>query len=414
MGWALAVALLHPTAEATYSIVASDASSGQCGVAVQTDNLAVGASVPSAAAGVGAIASQFETNPRHGPRGLALLAEGKSPAEALQVLLREDGNFEGRGIEARQIAIVSADGRTAVHTGTDANQSDWAGARSGPGYSVQGNGLAGPQVLAAMEQAYLATPGPLAERLLAALGAGEQAGGQRTGRESAALLVRTREGFPQDIDLRVDHSDDPIGQLRLIYGLQAGRQQIIEARLAGRRGQLGEARKLLSAAGSRVTTWPRGCVLAAEVAVEIEQPALALQFLAQAFEKNPARIPRVLGEGGFARLGADPQFHRWVSADLEQQALAARRQVVATPGVAREDRVAAAQLLLEIGHAPEGLALLNPAVFRASSSDDFLLLATAHQATGDLPAARADCWAGLQHHPDDPRLAARLAQLPAP
>jgi|SRR5580700_1150740 hypothetical protein len=95
-------------AQATYSIVACDAKTRECGVAVETNNLAVGASVPYAQAGVGAVASQFETNPHYGPRGLALLAQGMSPAEAMKKILAEDGNFDGQGIAARQVGIVRA------------------------------------------------------------------------------------------------------------------------------------------------------------------------------------------------------------------------------------------------------------------------------------------------------------------
>ena len=129
-------------AQATYSIVACDAKTRECGVAVETNNLAVGASVPYAQAGVGAVASQFETNPHYGPRGLALLAQGMSPAEAMKKILAEDGNFDGQGIAARQVGIVSVDGRTASYTGEEAAGAEWAGARSGAGYGIQGNGLA--------------------------------------------------------------------------------------------------------------------------------------------------------------------------------------------------------------------------------------------------------------------------------
>ena len=135
-----------PSVHATYSIVGCDAQTRQCGVAVQTNNLAVGASVPYAEAGVGALASQFETNPKYGPRGIALMSEGKSPEDTLKQLLREDGNFEGQGVEARQVGIVAVDGRATFYTGQEAANSHWAGGRSGKGYSIQGNGLAGAQV----------------------------------------------------------------------------------------------------------------------------------------------------------------------------------------------------------------------------------------------------------------------------
>jgi uncharacterized Ntn-hydrolase superfamily protein len=407
---ALVIVLLIPAAaRATYSIVACDAMTGQCGVAVQTDNLAVGASVPYAQAGVGAIASQFETNPRHGPRGLALLAEGKSGTEVLQQLLREDGNFEGRGIEARQVAVVSADGKAAVHTGTDVAKADWAGSRLGNGFSIQGNGLASPQVIEAMERAFLTTPGSLADRLLAALSAGDQSGGQRTGRESAALLVRTREGFPLDIDLRVDHADDPVGQLRFLYGLQTARQQLIEARNAGRRGNKDEAKALLVSAAARANTWPRACILAAEVAVEIEQPALATQYLILAFARSPQRISIVLGDGTFASLGHDPAFHRWIGSDLEKGTLDDYQRIIASKDPSGDESLALARRLLEIGHATEAQAILKKVPER--SPDVFLLNATVFEAHGNQREAFDQCRAGLRVSPGDLRLKYREARL---
>jgi uncharacterized Ntn-hydrolase superfamily protein len=102
-------------AQGTYSIIACDAQTRQCGVAVETNNLAVGARVPYATAGVGALASQFETNPRYGPQGLALLSEGVSPDEAMKQLLQQDGNFEGQEIVACQVGIVAIDGRSASY-----------------------------------------------------------------------------------------------------------------------------------------------------------------------------------------------------------------------------------------------------------------------------------------------------------
>jgi uncharacterized Ntn-hydrolase superfamily protein len=134
-----AALLLRPaTVHATYSIAACDAKTQACGVAVQTNNLAVGASVPYAQAGVGALASQFETNPHYGPRGLTLLSQALSPDEVLKRLLAEDGNFDGAGPEARQVGIVSVAGRAANYTGDEAQHAVWAGARSGSGYRATG------------------------------------------------------------------------------------------------------------------------------------------------------------------------------------------------------------------------------------------------------------------------------------
>jgi hypothetical protein len=255
--------LCVPRAGATYSIVACDAKTRECGVAVQTNNLAVGASVPYAQAGVGAIASQFETNPNYGPRGLALLAQGKSPSDVLVQLLKEDGNFEGQGPEARQVGIVSIDGRTAVHSGEQVKRSVWTGSRSGPGYSIQGNGLAGPQVVDAMEQAFLKTSGSLADRLAAALVAGD---------------------------------------------LQLARQQIGQARRAAKEGHLDEAKTLLMGAVAGASTWSRIWLQAAQVAQNIEEPGLAVQYLNVAFSQNAAWIDATIGDGDYASLGHDPAF----------------------------------------------------------------------------------------------------------
>lgn len=339
---ALSVAALvfaAPYAQATYSIVACDAQTRECGVAVQTNNLAVGSSVPYAKAGVGAIASQFETNPMYGSRGLALLAQGRSPDEVLNVLLHEDGNFDGEGIEARQVGIVSVSGRFAEYTGAEAAASPWAGSRTGNGYSIQGNGLAGPQVVEAMEKTFNSTPGALAERLMTALSAGDKAGGQKTGRESAALLVSTPSGFPMDIDLRVDHSSDPVAALRLLFDIQTARQQIIQARIDAGNGQLKEAKALLIAGVARAPMWPRTWVQAARVAGRIEEPDLAVQYLNILFAMNPAWIETEIGDGNYAQLGADPLFHRWVTAEQQHAALADFTELASSNSVTEERRI---------------------------------------------------------------------------
>jgi uncharacterized Ntn-hydrolase superfamily protein len=176
-------------AAATFSISACNAD-GTCGAAVATNNLAVGATVVYAKAGVGAIATQFETNPNYGPRGLALLAAGSTPQRTLATLLEEDGGFEGLGTAFRQVAVVSPRGVPAHFTGREASASRWAGGRAGGSYVIIGNGLVSETVIAAMEQAFNRSPGaPLAERLVDALEAGQAAGGQATGSMSAAVLV---------------------------------------------------------------------------------------------------------------------------------------------------------------------------------------------------------------------------------
>ena len=202
---------------ATFSIVAFDPATESLGVAVQSKFLAVGAVVPWARAGVGAIATQALANTGYGPRGLELLAQGLSPEEVARRLLAED---EGR--EDRQFGIVDARGRSAAFTGSRCFE--WAGHVTGPGFAVQGNILAGPAVVEAMADAYQRTTGDLASRLLAALHAGQKAGGDRRGRQSAAILiVREQGGYggfnDRYMDLRVDDHPDPIGELERLVGL---------------------------------------------------------------------------------------------------------------------------------------------------------------------------------------------------
>jgi uncharacterized Ntn-hydrolase superfamily protein len=398
------LSLLH----ATYSIVACDKATRQCGVAVQTDNLAVGASVPAAQAGVGAIASQFETHPRHGRRALELLAQGRPPAEALATLLAEDGGFDGNGIEARQVGVVAVDGRTAVHTGRTAAQSTWAGAVSGDGYSIQGNGLAGAGVVEAMARSFRDARGPLADRLMAALRAGDRAGGQRTGRQSAALLVRTVEGFPFDVDLRVDDEANPVAALSRLHDRHAARQQIIDARRAGRR-DAGRAPLLqLDAGVARAHGWPRALVLAAEAAIELESPARALAYLQRARAVDPGRVSAAIGRGTFARLGSTAGFAGLVTPATRRAALDARRSLAEPARAAADVRIGIAARLLEVGAAAAALEVVEGV---AGAPDAVLVRASALEALGRHRAAIDACRAGARARPDDVRLQRRLRSL---
>jgi uncharacterized Ntn-hydrolase superfamily protein len=201
----------------TFSIVATD---GQAwGVAVASKFLAVGAAVPAAAAGVGAIATQSYANLAYRPDGLAMLRGGRSAQQTLDALTGAD-DLRAQ----RQAGVVDADGRAATYTGDECHA--WAGGVAGDGYAIQGNILTGAEVVTAMERAWLATdPGqPLARRLLAALRAGDDAGGDRRGRQSAALLVVTAEGGyggGSDVyaDLRVDDHARPVDELTRLLDL---------------------------------------------------------------------------------------------------------------------------------------------------------------------------------------------------
>jgi len=203
----------------TFSIVARSEDGESWGVAVASKFLAVGSAVPAAVAGIGAVATQAEANVAYKPMALAHLDEGATAQVALDRLLEED---EGR--VHRQVGIVDVDGNAATHTGSECF--DWAGGETGPGVALQGNILVGPEVVAAMREAWDASANEpsLARRLLAALAAGDTAGGDKRGRQSAALLV-VREGAGygggDDVaaDLRVDDHPDPCGELARILEL---------------------------------------------------------------------------------------------------------------------------------------------------------------------------------------------------
>ncbi|MBX7213661.1 MAG: DUF1028 domain-containing protein [Thermoflexales bacterium] len=202
---------------ATFSIVACDTSTHSWGVAVASKFLAVGAYVPYAQAAAGAVATQALANLSYGPDALARLAAGESAEQVVAALTAADP-----GHEERQLGIVDAQGRAATFTGRKCM--DWAGGITGPSYAAQGNLLAGPEVVLAMGEAFSATRGDLASRLLAALAAGDAVGGDRRGRQGSALyVVRPAGGYggfnDVVVDLRVDDHPHPVTELQRLLGL---------------------------------------------------------------------------------------------------------------------------------------------------------------------------------------------------
>ena len=201
----------------TFSIVAFDPANGDLGVAVQSKFPNVGVSIPFAKAGVGAVATQSYCNTSYGPRGLALLENGASPRQAVNILIGDD---EQR--DYRQVGIIDARGRAASFTG--AQCFDWAGDGQGACCSAQGNTLAGPQVVEGMVRGFEGAEGSLAERLLAALQAGQAGGGDRRGQQSAALLlVRAGGGYggfdDRYVDISVYDHPTPIAELERLYAI---------------------------------------------------------------------------------------------------------------------------------------------------------------------------------------------------
>ena len=191
----------------TWSIIARDRASGAFGVAIATRFFAVGALCPHAESGVGALSTQALVNPHYGAQGLKLLREGVAAGEVVRRLVAPD---EGR--EQRQLHVIDAAGRIGQHTG--ARCVDWCGAVSGTGFSVAGNMLAGPRVVEDTARVFEQRSDlPFAERLLAAMEAGEAAGGDKRGKQSAALIIHSTEQYPQ-LSLRVDDHAEPLAELR--------------------------------------------------------------------------------------------------------------------------------------------------------------------------------------------------------
>jgi uncharacterized Ntn-hydrolase superfamily protein len=404
-GFVLLLLISPFAANATYSIVACDAPTGSCGVAVQTNNLAVGASVPYARAGVGAVASQFETNPSHGNRLLELMEQGASPESALRTVLADD-HFEGYGAEARQVGVVAINGRAAVHTGQMAKAATWAGSRTGTGYAIQGNGLVNEAVVAAMEDAYLKGSGPLPSRLLAALLAADRAGGQRTGRQSAALLVRTPAGWPVDTDLRVDSSPHPVQDLLALYQMQVARQKLVAAEVEVHRGNFAAALALVAEGVRLAPHWPRTLIQAARLELELQQWKPALRCLAEAFRAGPDWRATEIGAGRYAALGRMPRFQQFVTPRQRADAIARYRRSPPSPDIARS--------LLEAGEpalARKAIAGVDISAPGAIAPEMVLLKVEIDLAEGHPHAALKRVQEGLRAFPGDASLRLAAMQL---
>ncbi|PAE25858.1 DUF1028 domain-containing protein [Bacillus sp. 7894-2] len=202
----------------TFSIIGYDPKEKEWGIAVQSKFLGVGAVVPFAKAGIGAVATQSYANTSYGPRALQLMEEGKTAEETLEIITKDDPEKE-----LRQVGLLDSMGNPATFTGEGCY--NWAGGMIGPHFAAQGNILVDEKTVEAMGQTFISTDGTLAERLLAALNSGQAAGGDSRGQQSAALLVVKEAGGyggfnDRYIDLRVDDHSEPITELIRIYHLQ--------------------------------------------------------------------------------------------------------------------------------------------------------------------------------------------------
>jgi uncharacterized Ntn-hydrolase superfamily protein len=291
-------------AASTFSIAAWDRETGDLGVAVASKVLGVGAVVPWLEAGAGAIATQAFANTTYGPEGLKLLREGLSPEEVIAKLTGPDGRRE-----ERQIGIADARGRTATFTGKRCIA--WAGGRTGDGFAVQGNILVSAATADAMAAAFTGAKGELAERLLAALEAGEKAGGDSRGRQSAAIAVARKGGGyggfnDRYIDLRVDDHPEPTGELRRLLDMALGKDPITRARRLAREGHAAEALSVLQGAIERHPAWDALRFEAARIHLASGEKEKGKAALAEAVARAPGdadhrfQAARLLAGAGLA------------------------------------------------------------------------------------------------------------------
>ncbi|MGA9362967.1 MAG: DUF1028 domain-containing protein [Bacteroidota bacterium] len=294
----------------TFSIVARDSTTGELGVAVASRFFAVGSVVPWAKADVGAIATQSFANTTFGWRGLELLQKGATPEEALNILLRGDNDRD-----RRQVGIVSSNGQSVTYTGKSCLA--WAGGRHGPDYAIQGNILAGEAVVTEMQKAFLDTKGTLADRLYAALVAGDANGGDARGRQSAAMLV-VKEGAgyggytDRAIDIRVDDNPDPFKELSRLLTYAQMNYAWNEGWTAFTKKQYAEAVLHQERAAILAPQNPEVLYDLAVIRLAAGKQTEALDALKKTLALNPKLKKQASVDNDLAGLKENPEFQRLV------------------------------------------------------------------------------------------------------
>jgi uncharacterized Ntn-hydrolase superfamily protein len=300
----------------TFSIVGYDPATGECGIAVASKYFAVGAVVPWAEAGTGCIATQANVNVGYGPRGLELLRQGLTAQQTLDKLLADD-TFPGK--DGRQLAIIDVKGNVATYTGS--NAPNWAGGRKGERWAAQGNILVGQQVPEAMGKAFESTQGDLAEKLFAALKAGDDAGGDSRGKQSASMLV-VGKGRGRNINndrpiyINVDDSPAPIPELRRLLDINQGwlyQQRTGELRTANKPA---EARAAATLAARYLNTAAAYVTLGVMSYEQSDKPA-ALSALKKAMALDP-NVRQQLEAGRGQRLKAITEDKEFLKQVLEK------------------------------------------------------------------------------------------------
>ena len=304
---AAAVPAGAPDEMATFSIVARDEATGDYGVAVQSKYFNVGAVCPWARADVGAIATQAFANYSYGPEGLKLLEQGLTAEQVVEKLTSTD-----QMRDRRQLAVIDAKGNVAAWTGPKCNP--WAGHRTGKNYSVQGNILAGEDVVKGMERAFLDSKGTFGERLIAALEGGQAAGGDSRGKQSAAMVVvRKNSVFGSDrfIDLRVDDHPEPIRELGRLVAHYQVLGEVFRATQLGQKDPTA-ALSALEAALKKYEADDGAHYLLARLYARIQRPDPALAELRRAVALNPNIKKAASTEADFAELRETETFQKIV------------------------------------------------------------------------------------------------------
>ena len=293
---------------ATFSIVARDPATQELGVAVQSRAFRAGAIVSYAKAGVGAIATQASANQTYGPRGLALLEQGLSPDEVVRHLTGADP-----GRDRRQLAVIDAGGRVRAYTGS--GTSDWAGHIEGENCSVQGNILVGEEVVRGMARAFESTDGELAERLMAALDAGQAAGGDARGKQAGGILVvkpigdsnRTTDRW---VDVRVDDSPTPFVELRRLMNMAVSRNARRRSRDLYEEGRITEAITEQTKALRLMPENDQYMYGLARLHAQAGNATDALESLTQAIERNGRWREVAATSGDFDSVKDHPDFKK--------------------------------------------------------------------------------------------------------
>ncbi len=296
---------------ATFSIVARDPATGELAVAVQSRAFRAAAIVSYAKAGVGAVATQASANQSYGPEGLALLEQGLSPEEVVRQLTEADP-----GRDRRQLAVIDAGGRVKAYTGS--GTSDWAGHIEGENYSVQGNILVGEAVVREMARAFEAAEGVLAERLMAALDAGQAAGGDARGKQSGGILIvkpigdsgRTTDRW---VDVRVDDHPTPFIEIRRLMNMSVSRNQSGLASDFAEDERWAEAILAQRKAVALAPESDRYLFQLSELYARAGSAPSALATLTLAIDRNPDWKERATTSDAFAGMRGDAEFRRIVS-----------------------------------------------------------------------------------------------------